>query len=64
MTAAGCKARCPELNIACVGCRGPSNDANLKSALAMFKEKGFALQDVANKFRTFAPVQLPEMETR
>jgi sulfhydrogenase subunit delta len=64
MTVAGCKARCPELNIACVGCRGPSNDANLKSALAMFKEKGFALQDVANKFRTFAPVQLPEMETR
>jgi coenzyme F420-reducing hydrogenase gamma subunit len=60
LTVAGCKARCPELNIACIGCRGPSTDANLKSALALFKEKGLALQDVANKFRTFAPVQIPD----
>jgi coenzyme F420-reducing hydrogenase gamma subunit len=59
LTVAGCKARCPELNVACMGCRGPSSDANVMSALAMFKEKGIAAQDVANRFRTFAPVPIP-----
>ena len=58
LTAAGCNARCPELGIACVGCRGPAGDANVSSAMNMFRERGFPLERVAAKLRTFAPVPL------
>jgi coenzyme F420-reducing hydrogenase gamma subunit len=55
LTVAGCGARCPELRIACVGCRGPVEDANSASLLAEFEQRGFARQDIAARLRTFAP---------
>ncbi|HTQ55145.1 MAG TPA: hypothetical protein VMI94_11840 [Bryobacteraceae bacterium] len=55
ITAAGCKARCPELRIPCIGCRGPAPDANLPSLVNMLEEKGFERQDLAMHLRTFAP---------
>lgn len=55
LTVAGCNARCPELGIPCVGCRGPASDANVKSALAMFGDKGIPREQIARKLRTFAP---------
>jgi sulfhydrogenase subunit delta len=55
LTVAGCGARCPELRIACVGCRGPVDDANSTSLVTVFEEKGFTRQDIAGRLRTFAP---------
>jgi coenzyme F420-reducing hydrogenase gamma subunit len=55
MTAAGCNARCPEMRVPCVGCRGPAGDTNAPSLLAMFEEKGFDRQRIAGRLRTFAP---------
>jgi len=55
ITAAGCNARCPELRVACVGCRGPASDANAASWLAALEEKGVDRQVIANRLRTFAP---------
>jgi len=55
ITAAGCKARCPELRVPCMGCRGPANDANPASLLTAFEEKGFNREAVATRLRTFAP---------
>jgi coenzyme F420-reducing hydrogenase gamma subunit len=55
LTVAGCGARCPELRIACVGCRGPVEDANSASLVAEFERRGFARQDIADRLRTFAP---------
>ena len=55
ITAAGCKARCPNLRVPCVGCRGPVSDANPSSLLAMLEEKGFDRQAIATRLRTFAP---------
>lgn len=55
LTVAGCNARCPELRIPCVGCRGPVGDANTESATEMFASKGIARSDVAARLRTFAP---------
>jgi len=55
ITAAGCKARCPELNVPCVGCRGPADDANPSSLIAMLEEKGFERESLAIRLRTFAP---------
>jgi coenzyme F420-reducing hydrogenase gamma subunit len=55
VTAAGCGARCPELRVACIGCRGPAADANAQSMLSLFEEKGFDRQKIAGRLRTFAP---------
>ena len=55
ITVAGCKARCPELRVPCVGCRGPVGDANASSLLAALEEKGLDRHAVAGRLRTFAP---------
>jgi coenzyme F420-reducing hydrogenase gamma subunit len=55
LTVAGCNARCPEMRIPCVGCRGPASDFNYTSALGMFSEKGIPREAIAKKLRTFAP---------
>ncbi|MGP8245635.1 MAG: NADH:ubiquinone oxidoreductase [Bryobacteraceae bacterium] len=55
ITAAGCKARCPELRVPCVGCRGPVSDANPSSLLAAFEEKGLDRNGIAARLRMFAP---------
>ncbi len=55
VTAAGCNARCPELRIPCIGCRGPVPDSNAASLVATMEEKGFDRQRVAARMRTFAP---------
>jgi sulfhydrogenase subunit delta len=56
LTLAGCSALCPGLNIPCVGCRGPADDANVESAIAMFHEKGVPREAIAAKLRTFTPL--------
>jgi sulfhydrogenase subunit delta len=56
ITAAGCDARCPELRIPCIGCRGPIRDSNPHSMLAMLEEKGFDRRRAAERLRTFAPI--------
>ena len=56
LTVAGCDARCPGLGVPCVGCRGPADDANITSALAMFGEMSIPRERIAGKLRTFAPL--------
>jgi coenzyme F420-reducing hydrogenase gamma subunit len=56
LTVAGCGARCPELRIACIGCRGPLDDANPNSMLEMLEKKGIGRRQVEDKLRTFAPI--------
>jgi len=56
LTAGGCLARCPALGIPCVGCRGPSVDANVESALAMYESKGIPRDEIVAKLATFAPL--------
>jgi sulfhydrogenase subunit delta len=56
ITVAGCNARCPDLRVPCVGCRGPIRDANSAAVQNMFAEKGFDKQTIAARLRTFAPL--------
>jgi coenzyme F420-reducing hydrogenase gamma subunit len=58
ITAAGCGARCPELRIPCVGCRGPVTDGNPASMLAVFEEKGFDRRRIAARLSMFAPAEV------
>ena len=55
ITAAGCQARCPNLRVPCVGCRGPVGDANPDSLLATLDGSGLNRQSIAARLRTFAP---------
>jgi sulfhydrogenase subunit delta len=56
MTAAGCNARCPELRVPCVGCRGPMHDVNAPALQNLFAEKGFDRETIAARLRAFAPL--------
>jgi sulfhydrogenase subunit delta len=58
LTQAGCAARCPSFGVPCVGCRGPSTDANAQSAWALFEENGISRADIARKLRAFAPLDV------
>ena len=55
LTQGGCAARCPALRVPCVGCRGPAEDANLPSALALFADNGAPRERVEARLRMFAP---------
>ena len=56
LTAGGCGARCPAFDIGCSGCRGPSRDANVPAALAVFARRGVPRERVLGRLATFAPV--------
>ena len=57
MTAAGCNARCPELRVPCVGCRGPVRDSNAPSLQDHVRRKRASTgRRMAARLRTFAPL--------
>jgi coenzyme F420-reducing hydrogenase gamma subunit len=55
VTAGGCHARCPALAIPCIGCRGPTGDANVEGARKLFHEREPDIQLVAQRLTTFGP---------
>lgn len=59
ITVAGCKAHCPGYGQACIGCRGPVEEANVASEVNVLKEKGFTWVDIQNRLRTFAATAEP-----
>jgi sulfhydrogenase subunit delta len=64
VTLAGCGARCPGYNIACVGCRGPVDEANMSSLEAILEQKKFSKDEIKRKLRTFAAPVLDKAENR
>jgi sulfhydrogenase subunit delta len=59
VTRAGCGARCPSLGVACIGCRGPSVDANYASLEALLLSKGHSRADIRDKLDVFARIPEP-----
>lgn len=49
VTAAGCNAICPSLNLPCVGCFGPYEEANYASLVEKLKEIGLSEDDAKRK---------------
>jgi coenzyme F420-reducing hydrogenase gamma subunit len=58
VTVAGCEARCPDLRVPCIGCRGPIGDANSAALLEVLEQKGFDRRQVVARLRTFAPEEV------
>lgn len=53
ITSAGCNARCPSLNVSCVGCFGPFEAANYKSMIDKLKEIGLSEEEINRKIMMF-----------
>jgi coenzyme F420-reducing hydrogenase gamma subunit len=56
VTLAGCHARCPSLGVPCVGCRGPTREANFESAAALLESQGYSPSETDRRLQTFAPI--------
>ncbi len=54
ITYAGCNALCPSNSIACYGCRGPLEDANVDMQVKLFAKMGIRMEDITRFFRMFA----------
>lgn len=54
ITVGGCGARCPGLGAACLGCRGPVEDANVPAALLAFQRSGLPRERALARVRTFS----------
>jgi sulfhydrogenase subunit delta len=59
VTASGCGARCPGYNVACIGCRGPVEEANFASMADILAKSGFSEAEIRQKLRTFAAPAVP-----
>ncbi len=53
ITRAGCNAPCPAGGLGCWGCRGPAEDANIESFLAIANERGFSAREIEERFEFF-----------
>ncbi|MGD9276052.1 MAG: NADH:ubiquinone oxidoreductase [Candidatus Pacearchaeota archaeon] len=62
ITLGGCNALCPTNNVSCYGCRGPTEDLNLKAFLKLLIDMGFSKKDFHEKVRSFAGLQFFEKE--
>lgn len=50
----GCNARCPGLNVECIGCRGPLlEQANIAKEFKLLLEKGYGKEYLLNRLRLF-----------
>lgn len=60
VTRAGCNAICPRNHLGCMGCRGPSDEANYESLMQIIKERGFSDAQIAERahfFNAFSSVE-------
>ena len=53
VTRGGCRARCPAAGIACEGCRGPVEEANVAAETGLLLKMGFRREEVASRMHRF-----------
>lgn len=54
LTASGCGAKCPTHNLPCMGCWGPTKEANVSAEFTLLKEKGYSTEEIKRRFRIHA----------
>ncbi|MCM0083611.1 NADH:ubiquinone oxidoreductase [Geomonas sp. Red32] len=53
VTRGGCNARCPATGIACEGCRGPVEEANVAQELELLLERRFSKEEIVRRMSRF-----------
>jgi len=62
LTMAGCGARCPSLNVPCVGCHGPVEEAHYNANYRALRAQGISKDDIQRKMGIFAsPAWMPKV---
>jgi len=64
LTASGCRAACPSHNIPCVGCWGLYDEANLGAEYHLLLEKGFNMEEIKRRMRTFGGTKILDHFTK
>ena len=54
ITTGGCNAVCTAAGHECMGCRGPTEDANLPAFTSLLVKKGFSRADIEQRLHTYA----------
>jgi coenzyme F420-reducing hydrogenase gamma subunit len=62
ITVGGCNAICTAAGHECMGCRGPTDDANLKAFINLLIKKGYRREDVEKRLHTYAGLLVEEAE--
>jgi len=57
LTVAGCGAICPSMNVPCIGCWGPIDQANLTSEAYLLLDKGFPVDEILKRLSIFSGEQ-------
>jgi len=63
ITVGGCNSVCINGGLECWGCRGPTEDRNLKVMIKILKKKGFSDKFIQDRMRTFIGLKLPMLES-
>jgi coenzyme F420-reducing hydrogenase gamma subunit len=64
VTRGGCNAICTQAGHECTGCRGPSEDANIKAYIKALQDKGFSREDIEKRLHTYAGFAVDELEKK
>ncbi|MBR9692504.1 oxidoreductase [Candidatus Woesearchaeota archaeon] len=60
ITTGGCDAICTAAGHECMGCRGPTHDANLPAFISALEDKGYKREDIENRLHTYAALLVDE----
>lgn len=61
ITRGGCNSVCTNNKLECWGCRGPTDDANVKVMLELLKEKGFDTKVIRDRLETFVGLKVAHL---
>jgi sulfhydrogenase subunit delta len=60
LTLAGCGSVCPNHNVPCFGCWGPTEEANLTSEYKLLLEKGFDLEAIKKRMANYSGTRIAD----
>ncbi len=60
ITVGGCDAICTAAGHECMGCRGPTDDANLPAMIQALQDQGYKRKDIENRLHTYASLLVDE----
>ena len=62
ITVGGCDAICTAAGHECMGCRGPTDDANLTAFINLLIKKGYKREDIEKRLHTYAALAMQAQE--
>ncbi len=62
ITTGGCHAVCTAAGHECMGCRGPTEDANLDAFITLLEHQGLRREDIERRLRTYAGLAVARRE--